>query len=241
MLKAHVEASTEFSIFLSGFLVKFGILGIYSVIAINNNVMISNLFSSLALIGIVDSLIKIVGQVDLKRVVALTTVIEANWMLLCLISPSRFLVEVGYLLIFIHCMTTTIEFYIVEFIYRRYGTRNLNKVSGLYTLYPNLSKVLLLSLLIVIGLPGTTIFTLKLIFFTNLVQYSFTYFMVLLFSFMLAMPIIFIKIFMLLRGGLICNSTNIRFTRDLTSVELLAILPPIVFSLVGGLLIFIIL
>lgn len=233
LLKAHVEASTEFSIFLSGFLVKFGILGIYYTTLFMSNSPINLVLSSLSLIGIMDALLKLSFQVDLKRIVALTTVIEANWMFFCLLSGSRFLIELGYLLILVHCLTTTVEFYIVEYIYRRFKTRNFLRINNIYNLYPLLNKFLLLSTIVIIGLPGTTVFTLKFLFFTSLYQVSITYFILFLVIFMLIMPIIFIKIFISLRGGLTTNRLG-KKTRDLTSTELSLILIPLTLSLLGG-------
>lgn len=85
MLKAHVEASTEFSIFLSGFLVKFGVLGLYNVYRhFNNNFYFFYILHFLSLVGLVDATVRLFSQVDLKRIVALTTVIETNWLTLCL-------------------------------------------------------------------------------------------------------------------------------------------------------------
>lgn len=37
LLKAHVEASTEFSILLSGYLVKFGVIGLYRAVVIGES------------------------------------------------------------------------------------------------------------------------------------------------------------------------------------------------------------
>lgn len=77
-MKAHVEASTEFSIFLSGFLVKFGVLGLYKLNTFLNFIFFNNIVLFLAIMGIVDVCVKLFLQVDLKRIVALTTVFETN-------------------------------------------------------------------------------------------------------------------------------------------------------------------
>jgi NADH-quinone oxidoreductase subunit M len=77
LLKAHVEASTEFSIFLSGFLVKFGVFSIWK-LSSSCSQQVSDIVLSLSYIGIIDGALRLVSQVDLKRVVASLTVIEAN-------------------------------------------------------------------------------------------------------------------------------------------------------------------
>ena len=155
-------------------------------------------------------------------------------MFFCLLSGSRFLVELGYLLVLVHCLTTTVEFYIVEYIYRRFKTRNFLRVNNIYNLYPMLNKVLLLSTIVIIGLPGTTVFTLKFLFFTSLYQISVLHFILFLIAFMLVMPIIFIKIFISLRGGSTTGKLGYK-TRDLTSSEMYLILIPLTLSLMGGL------
>lgn len=138
LLKAHVEASTEFSIFLSGFLVKFGVIGLFKLLFLINNVFIFYFFLSLSFIGLFDSVFRLFTQVDLKKIVAITTLIETNWLLFSLCLLSKDFINVGLLLILVHTFTTTIEFYIVDFIYKRYGTRNLLNVNNLSLLYPNL-------------------------------------------------------------------------------------------------------
>jgi NADH-quinone oxidoreductase subunit M len=77
LLKAHVEASTEFSILLSGLLVKFGVIGVLRFSAMGGAGSPS-LLLLLASAGLVDALARMPAQYDLKRVVALTTVVEAN-------------------------------------------------------------------------------------------------------------------------------------------------------------------
>ncbi len=78
LLKAHVEASVEFSILLSGYIVKVGVLGLYRTLVIAEAPTINLLASALAVVGLCDACSRLPAQRDLKRVVALTTVIEMN-------------------------------------------------------------------------------------------------------------------------------------------------------------------
>ena len=78
LLKAHVEASTEFSIFLSGFLVKFGVIGFYKIIISVGSGQVALIGVFVGLVGIIESSFRLWGQVDLKRIVAITTIIETN-------------------------------------------------------------------------------------------------------------------------------------------------------------------
>ena len=85
LLKAHVEASVEFSILLSGFIVKLGILGLIRILDNFQNNYVLYVLMSLAILAIIDATIRLFAQQDLKRIVALTTVIEMNWLMICFI------------------------------------------------------------------------------------------------------------------------------------------------------------
>lgn len=78
LLKAHVEASVEFSILLSGYIVKIGVLGLYRALIMAEAPSLNLLTSGLAVIGLFDAGSRLPAQRDIKRVVALTTVVEMN-------------------------------------------------------------------------------------------------------------------------------------------------------------------
>lgn len=73
-----MEASVEFSILLSGFIVKVGVFGVYRFLHMGGNQIMLLLFLSCCLIGLTFATIRLFAQRDLKRIVALTTVIEMN-------------------------------------------------------------------------------------------------------------------------------------------------------------------
>ena len=77
LLKAHVEASTEFSIYLSGFLVKFGVIGLFKLIA-NAGQGPNAAMLSLGLLGSIDATLRLIAQIDLKRIIAALTIVETN-------------------------------------------------------------------------------------------------------------------------------------------------------------------
>ena len=76
--KAHVESSTNFSIFLSGVLVKFAFFGFYKNLYYFN----SNLFILIPyiwlIIGIMDVAAKLYYQIDLKKLIAYATTVEMH-------------------------------------------------------------------------------------------------------------------------------------------------------------------
>ena len=77
-MKAHVEASVEFSILLSGVIVKFGALGIFRFINQAGMLVNTQLLAMCSLMGIMEASLRLLAQRDIKRIVALTTVIELN-------------------------------------------------------------------------------------------------------------------------------------------------------------------
>jgi NAD(P)H-quinone oxidoreductase subunit 4 len=78
LLKAHVEASVEFSILLSGFIVKLGVIGLWRVMGVVGWEYGAPFLLPLGLIGLCEAALRLFAQVDLKRIVALTTVLEMN-------------------------------------------------------------------------------------------------------------------------------------------------------------------
>jgi formate hydrogenlyase subunit 3/multisubunit Na+/H+ antiporter MnhD subunit len=76
--KAHVEASTNFSIFLSGVLVKFAFLGFFKCLFFLKLDLDFFLIFPYLLVGIVDSVFKMFYQIDIKKLIAYSTVVEMH-------------------------------------------------------------------------------------------------------------------------------------------------------------------
>lgn len=69
-----------------------------------------------------------------------------------------------------HSITTTAEFLIVEFIYRRRQTRDVGGLSGLAYTSPHLFKMSFGHTLVTVGFPGTSLFVAKVLFLTTLLS-----------------------------------------------------------------------
>lgn len=158
MLKAHVEASVEFSILLSGYIVKVGVLGLYRTLMVAESPVLNLLTSALALIGLFDAGSRLPAQRDLKRIVALTTVIEMNWAVLALSIGGALQDSVAGYLCLAHCCTTTSEFFLVEILTKRFGTRDISYIGGVALSAPFLWIMSVLAVLVTIGFPGTSLF-----------------------------------------------------------------------------------
>jgi len=153
--KTHVDAPTGFSIFLSGFLVKTALFGFYkfniSIGYFNNTVF----FTTICLLGILDASLKMWGQTDLKKLVAYATVQEMGLVYLTVCFGDTNALVGGFIFSVTHAMLSSIFFFLVDTISRRFYTRNIVEINGVLHLAPNLGITILISCVLYSGLPGT--------------------------------------------------------------------------------------
>lgn len=123
-------------------------------------------------------------------------------MVICLAVGSESSVRLGCGLVFIHCVTTTAEFYLVESLYRRFGTRSISALRGLAYSAPTLCSITWIIALVAIGLPGTSIFAAKVIFFISIAQAHIVLLVIMSALFFVVLPIALIRVFSTITGGL---------------------------------------
>jgi len=164
--KAHVEASTNFSIFLSGVLVKFAFFGLLKcLLTIQLEPTFIYVYPFLVL-GIVDAVFKLFYQIDLKKLVAYSTVVEMHWLTMCVVSGQSNLMLASFCMLISHALLSTNSFLLVDAIARRFKTRLLTEISGLNFMCPKLFLMTLLNSLIFLGFPGSIFFVSEFLFFT---------------------------------------------------------------------------
>lgn len=164
--KAHVEASTNFSIFLSGVLVKFAFFGLLKIlITIHLEPTFIYVYPFL-LIGIVDAVFKLFYQIDLKKLVAYSTVVEMHWLTICVVSGQSNLMLSAFCMMIAHALLSTNSFLLVDAIARRFKTRLLTEIGGINFLCPKLFLMTLLNSLIFLGFPGSIFFVSEFLFFS---------------------------------------------------------------------------
>ena len=122
-------------------------------------------------------------------------------MVICLAVGTESSVRLGCGLVFIHCVTTTAEFYLVESLYRRFGTRSISALRGLAYSAPTLCSIAWVVALVAIGLPGTSIFAAKVIFFVSIAQAHTALLVVMSALFFVVLPIALIRVFSTITGG----------------------------------------
>lgn len=164
--KAHVEASTNFSIFLSGVLVKFAFFGLLKcLITIHLEPTLYLIYPFLT-IGIFDAVFKLFYQIDLKKLVAYSTVVEMHWLTICVISGQSVLMLASFCMLISHALLSTNSFLLVDAIARRFKTRLITEISGINFLCPKLFLVTLLNSLVFLGFPGSIMFVSEILFFS---------------------------------------------------------------------------
>ena len=164
--KAHVEASTNFSIFLSGVLVKFAFFGfLRCLICIELEPTFYFVYPFLT-IGTLDAVFKLFYQIDLKKLVAYSTVVEMHWLTICIVSGQSSLMLASFCMLISHALLSTNSFLLVDAIGRRFNTRLITEINGINFICPKLFLISLVNLLIFLGFPGTIMFVAEILFFS---------------------------------------------------------------------------
>jgi NADH:ubiquinone oxidoreductase subunit 4 (subunit M) len=164
--KAHVEASTNFSIFLSGVLVKFAFFGFFKCLVTFQVEPTFIYVYPFLLIGMIDAIFKLFYQIDLKKLVAYSTVIEMHWLTICVVSGQSSLMLASFCMLISHALLSTNSFLLVDAVARRFKTRLITEISGLNFLCPKLFLAILLNTLIFLGFPGSIFFVAEFLFFS---------------------------------------------------------------------------
>ena len=221
--KAHVEASTNFSIFLSGVLVKFAFFGLMKCLVIISLEPTFIYIYPFLFIGIIDAVFKLFYQIDLKKLVAYSTVVEMHWLTICIVSGQSNLMLASFCMLISHALLSTNSFLLVDAIARRFKTRLITEFGGLNFLCPKLFLVSLINLLIFLGFPGSIFFVSEFLFFSFFLDlFPFMAILLLLFLYLLG-PTFFFRSWVNLLFGF-SSSLFYKIPSDLSSRELVLFL-----------------
>ena len=216
--KAHVEASTNFSIFLSGVLVKFAFFGLLKcLLSIHLEPTFIYVYPFLA-IGIVDAVFKLFYQIDLKKLVAYSTVVEMHWLTICVVSGQSNLMLASFCMLISHALLSTNSFLLVDAVARRFKTRLITEVSGINFMCPKLFLCALLNTLIFLGFPGSIFFVSEFLFFSFFLDLFPTLTVFLLVFLYLLGPTFFFRSWMNALFGF-SNSLSYKIPADLSTRE----------------------
>lgn len=157
LTKVHVEAPTSFSIFLSGFLVKIAIFGLYKFMPYLGALAI-NLAILSSLMGAAVSSIMFLHQIDLKKLVAYATIQEMGAFASFLFITQNSNIEALSIFLITHTALSAYYFYVTEVLYKRAGTRSFIGLFGLIYAGPKVAGYTAISVLLFRGLPYTSKF-----------------------------------------------------------------------------------
>jgi len=156
--KAHVEAPTAGSALLAGILLKVGSYGYLRFLLSlfpSATIYYTPFILCIAIISMILSTFAIVRLIDLKRIVAYSSIAHMNYLIAGL-SVQSLCSEVGSLLLQIaHGLASAGLFLCVGALYDRYKTRNIYYYRGLNTVLPWFSFFFFLLCLANIGFPFT--------------------------------------------------------------------------------------
>lgn len=152
-----MEASTEGSVLLAGLLLKIGLYGIIRFlipIFPEASIFYTPMVYSLSIISIFFISCLIFVHLDIKKIIAYSSIIHMNFSLIGLFSNTFYGIQGSLFLMFIHGFISSGLFIIIGFIYIRFGSRLLFYYQGLQYPYPIFSLFFFLFMLGNFGLPG---------------------------------------------------------------------------------------
>ena len=159
--EAHVEAPTEGSVLSAGLLLKLGTYGFLRYLFpmfMDLNYYFSNLVITLSMLGIVYTSLSTLRQIDIKRIVAYSSIAHMNMCMLGLFSFNEIAMLGSIFLMIAHGVVSGGLFFIIGIIYNRFKTKNIYYLSGIVNLMPVMCFFFFIFTLGNIGMPGTSNF-----------------------------------------------------------------------------------
>lgn len=157
--EAHVEAPTSGSILLAGILLKLGTYGFIRFLLTffpYANDFFTPLVIVFCLFGIIYGSFATIRQVDLKKIIAYSSVVHMNFAIIGLFSKNLEGLQGSYFLMISHGIISGALFLCIGILYDRYHTRILYYYGGLVNVMPIFSIIFLVFILSNMGFPGTS-------------------------------------------------------------------------------------
>ena len=149
-----MESVTSFSIFLSGFLVKIAVFGLYKYIVFLTKGLLL-VAVALSMSSAITTSLLFLHQVDLKKKIAYATIQEMSQVVMSLLLLCPINLEVVSLFLTTHTLLSSKYFYLNDVVYKLYNTRSILVLSGIGNLSPKLTTILATTLVLFRGLPFT--------------------------------------------------------------------------------------
>jgi len=173
--EAHVEAPTTGSMLLASLLLKlggYGFLRFSLTFLIEASEAFRPYVVALALAGVVYGSLSTLRQIDLKRIIAYSSVSHMNLVVLGLFSFSPNGVDGAIYLMVAHGVVSAALFFCVGVVYDRTHSRLLRYYGGLVSVMPLFTAAFFLFNLANMGFPGTPNFLGEILVFLGISEYS---------------------------------------------------------------------
>ena len=174
--EAHVEAPTIGSVLLAVLLLK---LGTYGLVRFSlplfpvGTAYFAPLVSTFALVGVIYTCLTAIRQIDLKKIIAYSSVGHRNVVLLGIRAQTSEAVQGALFQRLSHGVVSGALFFCVGVLYERYSVRSLKYFGGLAHFYPLFTRVFLLFSLANISFPLTSSFIGEFLIFVGLFSQNF--------------------------------------------------------------------
>jgi NADH-quinone oxidoreductase subunit M len=174
--EAHVEANTAGSVILAGILLKMGVYGLFRILLFffpALSIFFSPILFTLCLIGILYTSLITLFQIDIKKIIAYSSVSHMGYCVLGLSVISITASSGSFFIMLSHGLISSLLFILIGLLYERLGTRLISHISGISNLLPQFSFFFFLALLSNMSFPITSGFIGELLVLLGVIHYSF--------------------------------------------------------------------
>jgi len=235
LISAHVEAPTAGSVILAAILLKLGSYGFirYSIpLFPEASHLLSPFLCSLCIIAIIYTSVACLAQLDLKRVIAYSSIGHMNTSVIGLFSNDYHGISASIYFLISHGLISSALFLLIGVIYDRYHTRTIKYFRGIVMLMPLFTLIFLIFTLANAAIPGTSGFISEFIVFLGI--YHMNPLVVFAASAIILTPCYALWLFHRVSYGSFSNYLASLF-QDLTVKEFHLFLPLIFFTFLFGL------